>query len=366
MKRLWLLLPALLTGSMISCESDDDMPPPKPPGALEEVFTDSVYQLTGVAVSADGRLFTNYPLWSDTYRYALVETQPGNQVVPYPNAEMNNWQPGQSGEDKWVCVQAVYIDGANKMWVVDPASPGMEGVYQQSYKLVKIDIGTGQVERTYEFDGVAGNNSYINDVRVDTASRYAYLTNSNEGGIFVVNLATGNIRQVLQDHYSVRSDPAYTFTVDGRELMKNGQPVKIHSDGIALSPRGEWLYYKPLTDDKLYRIRTEYLQNEDLASADLEAHVEDLGHFTTTDGMIFDEDGNLYLGDIEHYRIVRIDPELQVTTLVEDSLLIWPDSYHISKDGYLYISCSQIQKQPDYNNGVDKRTSPYAIYRLKL
>ena len=45
--------------------------------------------------------------------------------------------------------------------------------------------------------------------------------------------------------------------------------------------------------------------------------------------------------------------------------LIWPDSYAIA-DGYLYITCSQINKQPDYNNGVNKRTSPYTVYRMKL
>jgi hypothetical protein len=72
------------------------------------------------------------------------------------------------------------------------------------------------------------------------------------------------------------------------------------------------------------------------------------------------------MGDIEHYRLVRVTPDMQMSTLVQDSLLIWPDSYSISKDGYLYVSCSQIHKQPDYNNGVNKRTSPYTIYRYKI
>ncbi|KAA2243856.1 hypothetical protein F0L74_08455 [Chitinophaga agrisoli] len=353
---------------MASCELWNGNPPsePEPQHELELVFKDSIYQLTGVGVAANGRVFTNYPLWSDIYRYALVETKPGNQVIPYPNAEMNSWQPGQNGEDKWVCVQAVYFDDADNMWVVDPAAPRMAAVYQQSYKLVKINARNGEVARTYPFDSAAGTHAYVNDVRVDTATQYAYLTNSNEGGIFVLNLATGHVRQVLQDHYSVKSDPAYTFTVDGHELRKNGKPVKINSDGLALSPEGTWLYYKPLTDDKLYRIRTEYLRDEGMNNAGLGEKVEDLGHFTTTDGMIFDHDGNLYLGDIEHYRIVRIDPDLKMHTLVQDSLLIWPDSYQVSKDGYLYISCSQIHKQPEYNNGVNKRTSPYTIYRYKL
>lgn len=365
MKRSWPLLLTVLLGGMVSCEWGDDGPS-HPGRKLELVFSDSTYQLTGVAVSANGRLFTNYPLWSDIYRYALVETHGGNNVTPYPNIEMNSWQPGQNGDNNWVCVQAVYIDEGDKMWVVDPAAPKMEAVYQNSYKLVKIDINTGKVERNYPFDGVASSKSYVNDVRVDTARQFAYLTNSNEGGIFVVNLRTGVIRQVLQDHYSVKSDPAYTFTIDGKELRKNGQPVKINSDGIALTPDGEWLYYKPLTDDKLYRIRTSHLRNDSLAPAALGDKVEDLGHFTTTDGMIFDKQGNLYLGDLERYRIMRIDPSLQMSVLVQDSALIWPDSYQVSKDGYLYISCSQIHKQPEYNNGVNKRTSPYTIYRYKL
>lgn len=365
-KLLPLLLASFITGGVTSCELGDGNPPPNPHNQLELVFADSTYQLTGVAVSASGRLFTNYPLWSDIYRYAVVEVKPGNQVTPYPNLAVNSWQPGQNGEDKWVCVQAVYIDDADNLWVVDPASPRMAGVYQQSHKLVQINPGTGQVLRSYPFNGVADDQSYMNDVRVDTAAQYAYLTNSTEGGIFVVNLQTGAIRQVLQDHYSVKSDPAYTFTVDGHELMKNGKPAKTNSDGIALTPDGAWLYYKPLTDDKLYRIRTEYLRSDSMNNLQLAAKVEDLGHFTTTDGMIFDKQGNLYMGDIEHYRLVRVSPDMEMSTLVQDSLLIWPDSYSISKDGYLYVSCSQIHKQPDYNNGVNKRTLPYTIYRYKI
>jgi DNA-binding beta-propeller fold protein YncE len=88
----------------------------------------------------------------------------------------------------------VYIDDADNLWVVDPASPRMAGVYRQSHKLVQINLSTGQVVRSYPFNGVADDQSYINDVRVDTAAQYAYLTNSTEGGIFVVNLQTGAIR----------------------------------------------------------------------------------------------------------------------------------------------------------------------------
>ena len=173
------------------------------------------------------------------------------------------------------------------------------------------------------------------------------------------------MRRVLKAHKSTLSDPAYKFIIDGRELMKEGKPAKFNSDGIALTPDGDWLYYKPLSDDKLYRIKTEFLRDEKMSDTALGNKVEDLGHFASSDGMIFGKDGNLYFGDPQNYRIVKISPELKMTTLVEDKRLIWPDSYAIA-DGYLYISCSQIQMQPEYNNGVNKRTSPYTVYRLKL
>ncbi|UYQ94810.1 major royal jelly family protein [Chitinophaga horti] len=356
-----LLLALALAATAVSCHDDDvDV------NQLELVYEDSVYQLTGVTVAA-GKIFTNYPRWSDIHQYDVVQVNGIRSSSPYPNEAWNSWEPGQDGENKWVCAQALYRDDEGYMWAVDPASPRMQGVYEGSHKLVKIDAATNTILRTYSFDSVASPNSYLNDVQVDTERDMAYLTNSKEGGIIVLNLATGQARQVLQNHYSVMSDPAYTFKIDGKVLSRFGKPVKMHSDGIALTPHRDWLYYKPLTDDKLYRIKTEYLRDGSLSETELGRHVEDLGHFAASDGMIFDKKGNLYLSDMQHYRIVRITPQLRMQTFIKDRRLSWPDSFTISEGGYLYVTCSRIHEQPDYNDGVDKRQGrPYTIYRIRL
>lgn len=335
---------------------------------LEEVFADSTYQLTGVAVTADGRVFTNYPYWLDKHSYSVVEVKDG-KPVPYPDEVWNSFKKGEDGQNKFVCVQAVVADDKGFLWVVDAAGIGLGKVYRKSNKLVKINLATNKIERIYRFpESVAGEDSYINDIRVDNSNGYAYMTSSSNGGIVVVNINTGASRFVLHGTSSVLSDSAYHFKQNGKELQKaDGTVVKVNSDGIALSPDKTWLYYKPLTDDKLYRISTRLLRDFNIPEKAIADSVQDLGHFVTSDGMEFDNAGNLYLGDLERYSIVKITPDGKMHTLITDtSRLVWPDSYSISNDGYLYISTSQIQQMPWFNNNRNLTRYPYYIYRLKI
>ncbi len=335
---------------------------------LEEVFADSTYQLTGVAVSTDGRVFTNYPYWLDSHSYSVVEIKNG-KPVPYPDNNWNSFKKGQNGLNKFVCVQSVVTDQKGFLWVVDAAGIGLGSVYQQSNKVVKISLANNKIERIYRFPkDVAGPDVYLNDIRIDNTNGFAYLSSSSNGGIIILNITTGESRFVLGDHISVKSDSAYHFSPGGSELLKgDGSSLKVNSDGIALTPDNRWLYYKPLTDDKLYRISTLLLRDFSTPLHAIADSVMDLGHFITTDGMIFDKAGNLYLGDLEKSSIVKITPDLKMHTLVTDETkLLWPDSYSISPDGYLYISTSQIQLMPWFHKGEDKIQRPFKIYRFKI
>ncbi|MBS7566959.1 SMP-30/gluconolactonase/LRE family protein [Mucilaginibacter sp. Bleaf8] len=335
---------------------------------LEEVFADSTYQLTGVAISANGRLFTNYPYWLDTHNYSVIEVVNG-KPVPYPDREWNSFKKGENGQNKFVCVQSVVTDNKGYLWVVDAAGIGLSAVYQKSNKVIKINLANNKIERVYRFpDNVAGADVYLNDIRIDNKDGFAYMTSSSGGGIVILNLNTGASRFVLGNHPSVKSDTAYRFSPTGTELVKgDGKAIKVNSDGIALTPDNKWLYYKPLTDNRLFRVSTALLRNFNTPQKEIADSVKDLGHCVTTDGMIFDKSGNLYLGDLEKSSIVKITPDLKMHTIVTDKAkLRWPDSYSISRDGYLYISTSQIQYMPWFHKGEDKIQRPFKIYRIKL
>lgn len=336
---------------------------------LETVFSDSTYQLTGVAITRDGRLFTNYPYWSEQHKYAVVEINKDGSVKPYPDTAWNSFKKGEDGQNKLVCAQAVYADDKGYLWIVDPAGINLGPVYKNAAKVLKVRLSDNVVEQVYRFPAsVVATSNYINDIRVDHKTGFAYMTISSDGGLIAFDIHTGAARKVLTRDKSTHADENRTMMVDGKPFLLNGKPAHFHSDGIALSPDGAWLYYKAITDKRLFRVPTRLLRDFNVAETDIASAVESLGAFTTTDGMEMDKKGNLYLGDLESGSIIRVSPQLTMETLyTAPEVLRWADSYSISDDGYLYISTSQIQFMAMFNKGKALFNGrPFQIFRLKI
>ena len=105
---------------------------PKPgPFRLEEA-AHFPSQATGVAVSADGRIFVNFPRWTEDSPVSVVEVGRDGTLKPYPDEEWNSWRNAEAttraARDHFVCVQSVVADNRGNLWVLDPASPGNEKV----------------------------------------------------------------------------------------------------------------------------------------------------------------------------------------------------------------------------------------------
>jgi DNA-binding beta-propeller fold protein YncE len=113
-----------------------------------------------------------------------------------------------SPTNKFVCVQSVYIDANNFLWVLNAAAPQMRGVVPGGAKLLKFDVGTRQLVQRIDFNDpmVVYSTGYLNDVRIDTQNNVAYVTDSNAGAIIVVNLARGRARRLLGNHPSTKSE----------------------------------------------------------------------------------------------------------------------------------------------------------------
>lgn len=331
---------------------------------LELVVSLPEHQVTGVAVSKTGRIFVNFPDWSDDHTFSVAEIVDG-KPQPFPNEAWN--ETAGAPEKHFICVQSVYVDESDSLWVLDPAAPKMKEIVKGGPKLVKIDLVKNEVAQTISFsETVAPKKSYLNDVRVDTKTQTAYITDSGLGAIVVVDLATGKARCVLKDEESTKAEKDFKLQVGGRLLLtENGKPPQINSDGIAFDHLNGYVYFHALTAKTLYRIKGDDLKSSRLTKKERGAKVEGVIETPPPDGMIMGPDGRLYLTDVAHGAIQAFDTkENTLSTVITDGRLSWPDSLAWGPDGGLYVTTSQIQHMPRFNDGRDTRTTPYHVYKV--
>jgi len=338
-------------------------------------FQGQQHRPTGIAISSDGRMFVNFPLWSDEHDASVVEVMSDGTTRPYPNSEWNAWREGSdavSPRQAFVCVQSVWVDDQDSLWVLDPAAPRMESVVEGGAKLVKINLKSNNVERVYHFNSdIAPQRSYLNDVRVDTKRNYAYITDSGLGAIIALNLQNGEARRLLENHPSTKAESGVEITVQGKQLKdQQGQTPKINSDGIALTTDGSTLYYHALTGKTLYQIPTEKLRDESITSDDLAKAVEKVAETVVCDGLLVDDQNNVYHTAVEQNAIVRLTPEKQLETVAKSDQISWPDSMAFGRNnaesGELYFTTSKLQNMSRFSGGKAEQEPTYQLLRVKL
>ena len=127
--------------------------------------------------------------------------------------------------------------------------------------------------------------------------------------LIVYDIQAGSARRVLGGHPSVTPQD-YVPVVEGQKMLIFGIfAIRPGVDSIALDRTGEWLYFAPVTNEELYRIRTRDLTDMELSSGELAARVESFAPKTMSDGISTDIAGGIYLTDLEHSAIVRLGPD---------------------------------------------------------
>jgi sugar lactone lactonase YvrE len=340
-----------------------------PPLETVKAFGDD-FRLVGIGVSAEGRVFATAPSSSVRSRFSMVEVDPKTGVVsPYPDAAWNNFSERGDGKSEWISVQALWVDKADHLWALDSSLPKVDQE-RLPPKLVEFDLSNNHVIRQYDFKGVVSAKDSLNDVRIDTVHGYAYLTNAgNKGSLVVLDLTTGNARQVLAGDRSTFADPKqHLMFGDEIALRPDGSVTAVQADGIALSPDARWLYYRPLTDHNYWRVATSVLRDARLSDAELAKKVEYLGSSVLSGGLIMDGNGTLYGGDLEHRTVVSLtltsENKLRSKVFVSyPTKLSWADGFAIS-GGYLYIADSHLWEVAFKNNLP--RSGPFTIFKVKL
>lgn len=340
------LLSLLLLATLFGCASKE----------VKEVTAVASFkgqQVTGVTVSDKGRIFANFPRWRKGVENSVVEVANDGSSTAFPNKEWNTWELGQTVSDStFVAVQSV-VAFENQLYVLDTRNPMFQGVIGTP-RIFVFDLNTNKLSHIYTLsDDSFHQNSYINDLRVDKKKNKIYFTDSGNAGLVVLDMATGETKRVLDQHSSTLSEQDF-LTFDDKKWNNT-----VHSDGIALDTNNNVLYYHALTGYSLYAISTDVLNNGN--EKEIANNVQFIAKTSAPDGMIMDQAGNLYLGDLEHNKIMQFDTKTKkMSVFLKGKKVKWADTFSIYNNE-LYYTNSRINEA-----GNDISSMNFTIYKIKL
>ena len=324
----------LLIGIRLNFGSGDQLPdltgsPLFEAEALEEVVALD-YPPGNIAVSVDGRVFFTLHPDGSPPNQVLELTATGPQ--PFPS---KRYQSPSDEVPYFQSILSIRIDRQNRLWVLDFAEFGRGTPRLLAFNLAAAG---GEPVHVFEFpDEVAGFGSMLNDFQVSPDGRWIYIAETSpifhRPALIVYEVEKQRARRALHRHKSVMPQN-YVIHAPGRPMIIFGLVnMRIGVDSIALDRSGEWLYYGAVTGGRMYRVRAADLRNEALGADELAARVESFADKTLSDGITSDDAGNLYLSDMEHSAVVRLSADGNLTTLLKDNRLRWPDGFSFGPDG---------------------------------
>jgi sugar lactone lactonase YvrE len=317
---------------------------------------------SNVAVSADGRIFfTHHP---DAGSAQKVVEWVGGQTVPFPDAAFQ--EPRDDGQPYFDTPFSVRIDDQQRLWVLDAGANGM-----RQARLLSFDLRTRSTVHRWDIPpDIAGLGSTLQDFHVDRDGRYVYIADLSairlRPAVIVYDVQTRSARRLLEGQAGV-SGTRFVVNVKGQPLIRLGGLVHVNAgiNPIALDHHGEWLYFGAISGDRLFRIRTADLRDEQFSAAALAARVEDYGPKNQSDGMTIDSAGNIYLAGVGQGTVDQLTPSRELRTYIRSSRLRWPDGMGFAPDGWVYLADSDFAGILFQSRSHIHANGPYALYRFR-
>lgn len=309
-----------------------------------------------IAVSSSGRIFMSvHEFYGHDLR--VVEVLQNGKTKPYPNED---WAFAAQKRDKGGLngVLGLNVDNNGILWLLDVSTNNSAG------RLVGWDTNKEVLHRIiYIAKPIINERSFLNDLAIDTKHNAIYIADTGVGSIIVVDLNTGEARQVLASAKQTKAENL-PMVIDNKIVMLGGSPAKLGINPITISHDFNYVYFGAMTGTSLYRIKTETLLNKKLNEAELIAAVEHYGSKPISDGITVDNQGNVYITSITDNSIGVTMSDGSYKLLLQNNELSWPDGLAVGPENYVYATINELHRSPVLN-GKNEAKGMFKIIRFK-
>ena len=334
-----------------------------------EIYAKVPQAVGNIAYTHEGELvYSHHPFYAPKMRVMHYDART-KRSTPYPNVA---WNTPRKSDDLWFdSVLGIRSDSKGIVWILDMGQ--REGL---TPKLVGWNTHTNTLEKIYYIPKPASiKTSQLNDFVIDETHGVFIIAdedigaggNGSKAALVIVNMKTGECRRVLEsDTSTVPENIAIVIDKKTLYVPHTKTAILVGADGITADKENKWLYYAPLSSTKVYRIEIKDLLNTSLSDDVLSKKVAYYASKSNAGGFSMDVDNNLYMTYVASKSIGVVNSkEKQTYIYAKHEKMSWPDGVSYNKDGYMYVSAAQLPEASVFNEGTDKTTKPFYIFRFK-
>ncbi len=324
---------AVATLSFASCTQIEATP------VAEVIFANESFIPGNIAIGDNGDMFFSVnPLLNPEVKLYKV-SKGGTQVTPYPSAE---YVVGDNSIIEGVLGIKIEDD---ELWMLDMLAP----------KFVVWDIDKNRLVDTIAIpNSVLRPNSFLQDFVIDDDNNrviIADMTLSSDDmpsypAFIVYDMKTRTFRRIAERHPSMLAEVAGGYDLNP----------------IAIDPDEDWIYFGAMNGRKIYRVPTDAFASERRVISGIEYFSDK----PFSDGIAVDDDGNVYIANIEDDAIAVSNKRKGFTNI---AMLPEGQSYPeglVIEDDYVYATVSQQDKSAAMNRGKDSTQKPYVVVRTEV
>lgn len=224
------------------------------------------------------------------------------------------------------------------------------------------DIDSHSLVHDFTFEGQRVG---FNDIALALSHGKVILSDTTNGGLAILDLASGALTQRLLRHSSMQAEDIVA-SINGTVLGNDGQPLRGGLNPLTIDAKEDWVYYGAMSGTAIWRVRVSDLLDNDMDETTLAQRVERYADKPASAGITIDNAGNVYVTDIQAHGIGVAAPGQPYRLLVSDrERLAWADGISVGPDGYIYTANNQLFRNFGSHRDAGPPQPPFYVTRFK-